>query len=254
MALSNGVVADIATSAERGSYIGWASVGTILGPTLSPILGGLLSRYLGWAWIFWFQTIFAASFFLPFLLFFPETCRAVVSDGSIPPPRCSMFLMSLWRGWRRAKAGIAVDSARREALAKTYRLCFPNPLTTLVIIANKEAGLILFSTGLVIACLFTISVGLPSQFSQIYGFNDVQLGLVYIPFGCGSLISAFTMGMAIDWNYRRHAQRLGLPVIKNRQRDIIELPIEKMRLQVALPFFFLGAAAMIAYGWVLHSY
>ena len=50
IALANGLVGDLVTSSERGSYIAWASLGSVLGPTLSPILGGLLSQYLGWHW------------------------------------------------------------------------------------------------------------------------------------------------------------------------------------------------------------
>lgn len=50
MALADGVVGDCIVSAERGQYIAFASLGSILGPTVSPILGGLLSQYLGWHW------------------------------------------------------------------------------------------------------------------------------------------------------------------------------------------------------------
>ncbi|KAL8846394.1 MAG: hypothetical protein Q9221_008507 [Calogaya cf. arnoldii] len=47
VALCQGVVADVATAADRGSYVAYASVSTVLGPTLSPIVGGLLSQYFG---------------------------------------------------------------------------------------------------------------------------------------------------------------------------------------------------------------
>lgn len=50
IALANGLVGDCITSAERGQYIAWASLGSILGPTLSPIIGGLLVQYLDWHW------------------------------------------------------------------------------------------------------------------------------------------------------------------------------------------------------------
>ncbi|KAK5678838.1 hypothetical protein LTS10_008493 [Elasticomyces elasticus] len=50
VALAQGIVGDCVTSAERGQYVAWASAGTVLGPTLSPILGGLLSQYCGWHW------------------------------------------------------------------------------------------------------------------------------------------------------------------------------------------------------------
>lgn len=46
--LSNAVVADMVTSAERGVYVGFAQIGTILGPAIGPILGGIISQFAGW--------------------------------------------------------------------------------------------------------------------------------------------------------------------------------------------------------------
>jgi len=42
----NAMVSDIATSSQRGSYIGWASIGVLLGPAIGPIIGGLLNQYV----------------------------------------------------------------------------------------------------------------------------------------------------------------------------------------------------------------
>lgn len=69
--------------------------------------------------------------------------------------------------------------------------------------------------------------------------------------GAGSIISTFTTGKLIDWNYRRHAKRLGFPVIKNRQTDLSDFPIEQARMQISLPFFLVGAAAVAGYGWMM---
>lgn len=43
IALGNGVMADIVTSAERGSYIGWLQSGAQIGPALAPTIGGVLT-------------------------------------------------------------------------------------------------------------------------------------------------------------------------------------------------------------------
>jgi MFS family permease len=40
IALSIAVVADIATSAERGKYMGYATAGILIGPAFGPTLGG----------------------------------------------------------------------------------------------------------------------------------------------------------------------------------------------------------------------
>jgi multidrug resistance protein len=90
VALCQGVVADIATSAERGNYVAYSSVSTVLRPTLSPIIGGLLSQYLGWKAIFWFLAIFAVPVFILLMIFLPETCQNVVGNGT----SCSLIKYS----------------------------------------------------------------------------------------------------------------------------------------------------------------
>ena len=97
VALANGVVGDIITSSERGSYIAFASLGGMLGPMIAPILGGIIGQYAGWHWIFWFLVIFSSAILLPLILFMPETCRRVVDDGSIPPPFLSTNFTDIYR-------------------------------------------------------------------------------------------------------------------------------------------------------------
>ena len=251
VALCNGVVADLVTSAERGAYVGYTSIAVILGPIVGPILGGVIAQYLGWWWIFWFLTICSITYSILFFLFHPETCRKVVGDGSIAPPKLNQSLTDIIRERRRIRAGLLVDVVQQEAVRKDYRLKFPNPLSTLLIAGDKESGLILFCSGLLVAILYATTTGIPYLFGKIYHFNELQLGLVYIPFGAGSIISAFSTGKAIDWNYRRHAKRNGVPLTKNRHQALTVFPIEKARLEVALPLLYFGNIGSIAYGWTL---
>jgi MFS family permease len=74
---------------------------------------------------------------------------------------------------------------------------------------------------------------------------------MFIPVGAGSIISAFTIGKVIDWNYRRHALRLGLPVIRNRAQDLTDFPIERARLEIAFPIILVAGGFVIMYGWFL---
>ncbi|RMZ91768.1 hypothetical protein DV736_g1022, partial [Chaetothyriales sp. CBS 134916] len=85
IAMASGVVSDVATAAERGTYIGFTLAGALLGPAIGPVLGGVLAQYLGWRSIFWFLTITGATFLLLFAVFFPETARNQVGNGSVPP-------------------------------------------------------------------------------------------------------------------------------------------------------------------------
>ncbi|KAK6008363.1 hypothetical protein QM012_000266 [Aureobasidium pullulans] len=254
IALANGVVGDTITSAERGSYVAFASVSSILGPTLSPILGGLLSQYWNWHGIFWFLLAFGGIFFIPLFLFFPETCRNVVGDGSIPAPKLNWNITDKIRHENREKAGLKVDEKKQEELRKKYRLRFPNPLSTLVVLTDLESALILIASGLTLSCFYAVSTGASTAFRSVYGFDDMQVALMFIPFGVGGIVSAFTTGKAVDWNYRRHAKRNGFPFVKNKQQDMTEFPLEKARLEVAMPLFYLGALTILGYGWVMDKH
>ena len=46
------LVGDTVVPAERGVYMAWAGLGDILGPSISPIAGGLIAQRLAWHWIF----------------------------------------------------------------------------------------------------------------------------------------------------------------------------------------------------------
>ena len=251
VALSSAVAADLVTSAERGSYIGYTTVTVILAPTIAPIIGGVLSEYAGWRWIFWFLLISSSVFFIPFLIFFPETCRKVVGNGSIPPPTLYHSVPTYLRERRLKREGEIHLFEERDRLSKKRKPSFPNPLVVLLIVFNKQASILLLSSGLLFSCWYVMISSLPSQMEARYGFNDAQIGLLFIPLGIGSAISSVTSGKLIDWNYRRHARRLGITVQRDRQDDISKFPIERARLEIGLPMLYFGVAMVIAYGWVL---
>jgi multidrug resistance protein len=251
VALASGLVGDLITSSERGQYIAFSSLGSVLGPTLSPVIGGLLSQYLDWHWIFWFLLILSGVFFVPFFLFFPETSRKLVGDGSIPPPRTSWNLADAMRHRNRAKKGITVDEEKLAELHGNVQISFPNPLSTLVIFGSLEAVLVLLATGFALACFYAISTGAASVLSEVYGYDEIHIGLVFLSIGGGSVISAFTTGKIVDWNYARHAKRNGYPIAKNRSTDLSNFPIERARVEIGLPCLLLGVLTVIGYGWII---
>lgn len=156
VALANGVVGDIITSAERGTYVAFASLGGLLGPMIAPILGGIIGQYAGWHWIFWFLLIFSAAVFIPLILFMPETCRNVVDNGTIPPPLLSQNITDAIRHRHRAQQGLTFDQAKQEQIAQKYRFRLPNPLSTLRVLLDVESAILLVCTGLGIGCFYAI--------------------------------------------------------------------------------------------------
>ncbi|MCJ1435229.1 hypothetical protein MMC27_004601 [Xylographa pallens] len=81
--IAYGVVADVTSPAERGSFVGIVSLGTNTAPSLGPLLGGLLAGRFGWRAIFWFLSMASAACLLAIIFALPETLRKLVGNGSI---------------------------------------------------------------------------------------------------------------------------------------------------------------------------
>jgi hypothetical protein len=189
------------------------------------------------------------------LLFFPETCRQIVGDGSIPPPAWSRSLLNILSDRRKRREGINMEEEydRRDELSKKRRIRFPNPLTTLRLLFQLPTGLILLANGIGYGSFWAVTSSIPAEFAAIYNLNDLQIGLTYIPIGLGTIFSSFVNGWAADRNFKRIASRHGgIPSIKNGRQDLAMFPIEHARLQIAIPSSIAGAIFIAAYGWVLH--
>ncbi|KAI1478771.1 MFS general substrate transporter [Daldinia eschscholtzii] len=244
LALVYAVVADIAPTSQRGKYMGIVGAGLTIGPALGPIIGGLLAQYLGWPAIFWFLCILAVVWMVPYVLAVPETGRKVVGNGSIPPQGWNMTLLDYIR-FRRHPRNRPTGQAKQK-------LRFPNPFNTLAIVGNKDMGMILFYNASLYIGFMIITSTLASQFADIYHYNDIQLGLCYLPIGGATTVSSICNGYMIDWNYRRIAKKLGISIDRKRGNDLKGFPIEKARLQLVYPLVIIGAVAYIGFGWALH--
>ena len=249
VALANALVADVVTSAHRGTSMGYAQMGATVGPAFGPIIGGLLNKFRGWRAIFWFLTAFSGSVFLIILVALPETCRKVVGNGSIPPPSYSMSALTYLHLRKQRKAGTAPQRESTSGFKPR-----PNPLRSIYIIMEKESGLVIFYAGTLFAGLYMVLTSIPSQFAEKYNFNTLQIGLCYIPTGLGSMTASFVVGKLLNWNFRRHAKACGMEITRAKQQDLTNFPIEAARLQIVSPLVYIAAASVLSYGWVMESH
>jgi MFS family permease len=260
VALASGVAADISTSGERGKYMGWILSGSMVGPAIGPLLGGILAEKLGWRSIFWFLTILAGCFLVPFTIAFPETGRNVVGNGSIPPQPWNRSLLNclatikryhgLSVGDRSAARQIARDMRHGSAASRTLRV--PNPLNTLRIVCQPGPAILLGFNAINFAAFYDISASLPYMFKQTYGFNELQLGLCFIPFGIGCLLAPLFTGPLLDHRFRAVARKVGMRIDKERGNNLDGFPIERARVPVAWPMSNLAGVTVICYGWTMN--
>lgn len=196
-----GVIADIATPAERGKYIGPMAAGVMVAPALGPVIGGLLARFLGWRSVFWFLVIISGGYLLVFIIAMPETARKIVGNGSVVPKECWRRSLLQYIQARQLRRNPPRDSSsrrgayRRDRQGNAYqdrtgsqsqqprnsnKLRFPNPLESFAILLEKDALIIILYIGLVMFSNIALLTSTPNLFGKLYSFNDLQIGLCFL--------------------------------------------------------------------------
>jgi MFS family permease len=188
VAFGYGVIADVTTTAERGKYMGPMAAGVMMGPALGPVIGGLLSQYLGWRSVFWFLVVISGSYLVVFTLFQPESHRKIVGDGSIIPVESWRLSVLQYIQIRRKLARMSLEERQEykeeqnelRIQQKNRKLAFPNPLLSFVILLEPDAFMVIFYVGLMMFGATIMMTSLPNLFPDIYGFNELQVGLCFL--------------------------------------------------------------------------
>lgn len=139
-------------------------------------------------------------------ILFPETNRSIVGDGSNPPQRWNRSFLQLFQKGRLAPNPKSIEK----------KVTGVNPFKSLRILADRENLILCIYGGLLFAGFSATTGVFASQLDERYHLNQVQAGLCYLPLGFGSILSRWTVGKLIDWNFKREAQR---------QRTIFSSPL-----------------------------
>ncbi|EXJ59815.1 hypothetical protein A1O7_03962 [Cladophialophora yegresii CBS 114405] len=259
IAFGYAVIADIATTGERGKYFGPMAAGVLTAPALGPVIGGLLTQYLGWRSVFWFLTIISGGYLAVYIIFMPETHRKIVDDGSTVPQQWWRQSVAQYLDSRRRlkkmspQQRIEHERTRQDLLAreKGTKLRFPNPLESFFILMNPDAFCLVSYAGLMMFTNLVLMTSTPTVFPRLYGLNELQVGLCFLPLGVAAAVGAFCNGHLLDRNYSRIARKLGRTVDRKRGDDLRDFPIERARLQTVFFVQALQVAALLPYGWAL---
>ena len=244
IALAYGIISDISTPAERGSYMGILMGFTNAAPAIGPVVGGVIAQKLSWYWIFWLLLILSGTHLLFLLVFLPETSRKVVGDGSLLPMHWlsrSLYSLAVYR-----------RSDNHSTSHEPLHFLFPNPLSCLLALLNRANFSVILFGGLQYMIFGCLAASLSAQMIEIYSLTYLTAGLVYLPAGIGGMISAYFTGKLLDYEYRLVAVRHGLPSCKSKN-DISNFPIEQARLRSVFYIIVISSLATAGYGWTLHT-
>ncbi|KAH6636428.1 major facilitator superfamily domain-containing protein [Chaetomium tenue] len=261
IALGYGVVSDVAPPSERGAFVSGLVIGPNIATAIGPILGGALTSYAGWRWIFGFLAIWSSICVLLIALLLPETARSVVGNGSrkVSTLRRPLIAISSFRSPEQVPYSSGKDDgsgtapvSRPEDGRESHPFKFPNPLASLKLLWAKDSALITLIFGVFYMNLSSLQATTSTLFVEIHSISGIGLGLVYLPSGIGSCIGAYYAGNLMDHDYRVVARKHNFEINKRAGDDLADFPIEKARFRSIWYVLSAAGLSMVGYGWSMH--
>ena len=206
--LSQAVLLDSYPKEQHGSAMALWGVGVMVGPILGPTLGGYLTEYYNWRWVFLINLPFGILAFLGILGFVPETVRnrerpfdffgfAMLSLG------IGALQLMLDRGETKGWFG-STEIMIETALAGLGLYLFLVQMMTaerpfleprLFKDRNLVVGLLfIFVVGIVL--LATLAL-MPPFLQNLMGYPVITTGLVLAPRGVGTMIAMVLVGRLV---------------------------------------------------------
>lgn len=272
-AVSYGVVADVCVPGERGRMVGPVGMALNLGACVGPVIGGWVAyQDQSYEWVFWMLVIVGAVLLLAVGAFLPETARSVVGNGRCGQRERRYWWEQAWWGMLKKNKGLLSFGARNkkesdkdtkniaEDEPKLSKRAFhlPNPLSCLRIIFHKDTFLILWMHASFYTVDYSLVAALPDIYASIYKYNELKIGLSYLPRGAGIIIGSYCNGKFMDYSYKVTARKIGWTTNTNTttstesDADISQFPIERARSRGGFWLLALSTTTIVGYGWAVN--
>jgi MFS family permease len=263
LAVAYGVVADVSPPASRGAMIGPIMAAANLAVCVGPVIGGWVALGSGgYEWVFWSLVIFGGTVLWVVGWAFPETARSLVGNGSLKATGLSRTWWSILTGRANKREGCIKDASeqssadsaepKRENFAEKFKVA--NPLAAIRIVFWKDTALVLWIAASPYAIYYCVQTNIPSIYKDIYGFNELQIGLSYLTGGVGVVLGGYLNGKMMDMNYKATAKSIGHTVDKVSGDDLTHFPIEQARARGSWYLLLTYSCALAGYGWAVQAH
>lgn len=250
--ISQAVIADLISPRDRGRYQGYFAGVVALASALGPILGGLLSQYVSWHWIFWINVPLGLTAFAfcnrQLARLTPSRARVGVDWGGaiFILTSATLILLSLASAQRTGRwlsletIALAAGGFVLIPVLVRYESGVAIPMLPLRLFCHREFSvscLILFlSTGVATALVVVI----PLQYQLASNLLPDDAGLKLIPFSLGIVAGSFGVGQIITYTGRYRV----FPIVANASAALLCFAIGRFGLGQISAFDIATTAAL----------
>ncbi|KAG8902728.1 hypothetical protein FRB99_004207 [Tulasnella sp. 403] len=232
--LGMGTIADIYIPSERGRATGFWYLGPILGPMISPLIGGSIYQWLGWRAVLWATAFFGILLLTLIVLFLPETSLKLRAEQANPPEP----LAPLPEARPKPKTYYA-----KQAAFQTYNYGI-RPLGTIYHLAFPPIGLAALYATICFGSLYAISVAAPFSYAKPpYLLHSLGISLLYLPPCVAYCVGSVVGGYLSDREIRIAKERYG--------EDAYPPEVRMRSARWGMP---LVPAGLLIFGWGLHRH
>ena len=224
MTLAQALIGEVVSAKERGKFQGWFGANFALASTLGPVIGGVLSQYLGWRSIFWVNIPLglgaAAVALRAETLRGTGICRLDYAGTGVFVASTVALLLALSIGghevsWRSpillALAALGIGGF---VLLRRVEQKAADPLISLQLMAEPVVWRASLTVLLFAAVLFGLIVQLPVFFQTALRTSATVSGLLLIPLTFAQVLVSTATGRRISATGRpRTAMAAGLSFV-----------------------------------------
>lgn len=211
-------------STERGLALGLNAVVVSLGVSAGPTIGGLITQYLTWRWIFYVNVPVGALVLLAAIYFYKEPRPQQGQQGRFDPLGALLLAISLaaltlglsfgqeW-GWLSPALLVALSlGVIVLAIAIAIESHIEHPILDLQLVTNRTFAFANISFMLCMMALFAPGFLMPFYFEQLRGFSTIQTGLMLTPLPLTMAVCAPIFGSIADKRGSQWLSPIGLAI------------------------------------------
>ncbi len=211
-------------SRERGLALGLNAVVVSLGVALGPTIGGIITQYLSWRWIFYVNVPICLLVLIIGYLVYREPRPERGASGRFDPLGATLLAigfatltlgLSFGEEWGWASPGtLSAFGVGLITLASAVAVerGIEHPILDLHLITNRTFAMANISFMLCMMALFAPGFILPFYFEQLRGFSTIHTGLMMTPLPLALAVAAPLSGSLADRIGSRWLSPIGLAI------------------------------------------